>query len=123
VLNERQRKAPNRLLDAGPDGFAGGMNTRKYMGLTKTSRATAYRELADLVEKGCLRPTGQGGRSSGVVAVVAFDGFGIAAQTLNRIQHDKTIVIKASDVPVHQAALASVSAYRPRICLSALSAD
>jgi len=45
------------LLDAGPDGFAGGMN--------KTSRATAYRELADLVEKGCLRPTGQGGRSSG----------------------------------------------------------
>lgn len=65
VLNERQRKVLDRLLDAGPDGFAGGMNTRKYMGLTKTSRATAYRELADLVEKGCLRPTGQGGRSSG----------------------------------------------------------
>ncbi|NVZ11079.1 Fic family protein [Allochromatium humboldtianum] len=65
VLNERQRKVLNRLLDAGPDGFAGGMNTRKYMGLTKTSRATAYRELADLVEKDCLRPTGQGGRSSG----------------------------------------------------------
>jgi Fic family protein len=65
VLNERQRKVLNRLLDAGPDGFAGGMNTRKYMGLTKTSRATAYRELADLVEKRCLRPTGQGGRSSG----------------------------------------------------------
>lgn len=64
-LNERQRKALNRLLDAGPDGFEGGMNTRKYMGLTKTSRATAYRELADLVEKGCLQPTGKGGRSSG----------------------------------------------------------
>ena len=46
-----------RWLDADPDGFAGGMN--------KTSRATAYRELADLVEKDCLRPTGQGGRSSG----------------------------------------------------------
>jgi hypothetical protein len=25
----------------------------------------AYRELADLVEKGCLQPTGKGGRSSG----------------------------------------------------------
>jgi Fic family protein len=64
-LNERQRKVLNRLLDAGPDGFEGGMNTRKYMGLTRTSRVTAYRELADLVEKGCLEPTGKGGRSSG----------------------------------------------------------
>jgi Fic family protein len=35
------------------------------MSLTKTSRATAYRELADLVEKGCLVSTGKGGRSSG----------------------------------------------------------
>jgi Fic family protein len=64
-LNERQRKALNRLLDAGRNGFEGGINTRKYMSLTKTSRATAYRELADLVEKGCLAPTGKGGRSSG----------------------------------------------------------
>ncbi len=63
-LNERQRKVLNRLLDAGRDGFEGGLNTRKYMGLTRTSRATAYRELADLVEKGCLEPTGKGGRSS-----------------------------------------------------------
>src|SRR3990172_935711 len=47
-LNERQRKALNRLLYAGPDGFEGGINTRKYMSLTKTSRATAYRELAEL---------------------------------------------------------------------------
>ncbi len=64
-LNERQRKALNRLLDAGRDGFEGGINTRKYMSLTKTSRATAYRELALLVEKGCLTPLGKGGRSSG----------------------------------------------------------
>ncbi|MBI5938282.1 MAG: Fic family protein [Betaproteobacteria bacterium] len=69
ALNPRQRKALNRLLDAGPDGFEGGINTRKYMSLTKTSRATAYRELADLVEKGCLRPTGKGGRSSGYEVV------------------------------------------------------
>jgi len=59
-LNERQRKVLNNLLDAGVDGFEGGMNTRKYVGLTKTSRATAYRELTDLVEKDCLSASGAG---------------------------------------------------------------
>jgi Fic family protein len=63
-LNERQRKVLNRLLDAGPQGFAGGISNRKYMSLTRTSRATASRELSDLAEKGCLVPTGKGGRSS-----------------------------------------------------------
>ena len=63
-LSERQRKVLNRMLDAGRDGFEGGMNTRKYMSLTLTSRVTAYRELADLVGKGCLEPTGPGGRST-----------------------------------------------------------
>lgn len=64
-LYERQRKVLNRLLDAGPGGFEGGINTRKYMSLTGASRTTAYRELADLVERGCIAPTGKGGRSSG----------------------------------------------------------
>jgi Fic family protein len=68
-LNERQRKVVNRLLDAGRNGFEGGVNTRKYMSLTKTSRATAYRELSELVEKGCLVPTDKGGRSSGYEVV------------------------------------------------------
>lgn len=67
-LGERQRKVLNRLLDAGPEalggGFEGGLTTRKYMGMTKASRATAYRELADLVEKGILRPREAKGRSS-----------------------------------------------------------
>ena len=61
-INDRQRKVINILLDAGPGGFAGGMNTRKYVSLTRVSRATAYRELADLVDKRCLVPSG-GGRS------------------------------------------------------------
>jgi len=61
-INDRQRKVINVLLDAGPGGFAGGMNTRKYVSLTRASRATAYRELADLVEKRCLIQSG-GGRS------------------------------------------------------------
>ena len=63
-LTPRQRKVLNRLLDAGADGFEGGMNTRKYGSLTRTSRTTAYRELTDLVAKGCLQPTGAGGRSA-----------------------------------------------------------
>lgn len=62
MINDRQRKVINVLLDAGPGGFAGGMNTRKYVSLTRASRATAYRELADLVERGCLTASG-GGRS------------------------------------------------------------
>ena len=67
-LNERQRKVLNRMLDA-KDGFEGGMNTRKYMNLTKTSRATAYRELAQMVEWRCLQANEKGGRSSGYVLV------------------------------------------------------
>lgn len=64
-INERQRKVLNRLLDAGRDGFEGGINIRKYVSLTKVSRATAYREISELVEKACLTPTEKGGRSSG----------------------------------------------------------
>ena len=63
-LNDRQRKVLNRLLDAGPDGFIGGINNRKYTNLTSVSRATASRELAELVALGCLVPLGGGGRSS-----------------------------------------------------------
>jgi len=54
----------NRLLDAGPGGFEGGMTNRKYAGMTHVSRATAQRELADLVAKGVLRPNPGGGRSA-----------------------------------------------------------
>jgi Fic family protein len=63
-LNDRQRKAINRLLEAGPGGFVGGMTNRKYGGMTHVSRATAQRELADLVGKGILRPNLGGGRSA-----------------------------------------------------------
>lgn len=44
-LNEWQRKVLNRLLDEGIKGFKGDMTTRKYIALTKTSRATAYRRI------------------------------------------------------------------------------
>ncbi|MBI5149776.1 MAG: Fic family protein [Candidatus Omnitrophica bacterium] len=54
TLNERQRKVINRLLGAGVGQFQGGLTTRKYVSLTKTSRATAFREIVDLVEKKVL---------------------------------------------------------------------
>ncbi len=63
-LNNRQRKALNRLLDACPEGFEGGLSNRKYAGMTHVSRATAQRELADLVKKGILRQNPAGGRSA-----------------------------------------------------------
>jgi Fic family protein len=58
-LSDRQRKAVSALLDAGPGGFVGGLSARKYRSLTSTSRQTASRDLADLVEKGVLQVTGQ----------------------------------------------------------------
>ena len=54
AMNERQRKVVNRLLDTGKGQFEGGLTTRKYVSLTKTSRATAFREISDLVEKRVL---------------------------------------------------------------------
>jgi Fic family protein len=53
-------KALNRMFDAGPEGFEGGMTNRKYANLTKASPATAQRDLADLVSKGCLVLAGSG---------------------------------------------------------------
>jgi len=63
ALNERQLKAMQRMLEEGPAGFEGGMNAKKYMAITDTSKATATRDLQDLVEKGVLIPSG-GGRST-----------------------------------------------------------
>jgi Fic family protein len=63
-FNDRQRKVINRLLDAGPDGFVGGMTNRKYASMTHASRATAQRELADLVKKNVLLSNLGGGRSA-----------------------------------------------------------
>jgi len=62
-LTGQQRKVLNRLLDAGPDGFEGGLTTRKYVSMTKVSRATAYREISDLVDKGILVSNPGKGRS------------------------------------------------------------
>ncbi len=60
ALTARQRKVLNLLLDAGPNGFDGGMSTRKYENIAATSRATASRELTELEALGLLRRAGAG---------------------------------------------------------------
>jgi Fic family protein len=62
-MNDRQKKVLNRLLDVGEGQFEGGLTTRKYLGLTKVSRATAFREITDLVAKGLLVQNSPKGRS------------------------------------------------------------
>lgn len=64
VLNARQIKVLNRLLDTAGEAFSEGINARKYQSLTKTSKATATRDLTDLLEKGCLTRLPGGGRSA-----------------------------------------------------------
>lgn len=48
-FNQRQKKVINRMLDEGINGFKGGMNTKKYISITETSKATATRDLQELV--------------------------------------------------------------------------
>jgi Fic family protein len=48
-----------RMFETGLDGFAGGLSAEKYIAITKASRATATRDLAELVEKGALERKGQ----------------------------------------------------------------
>ena len=71
-LNERQRKAVNRILDAGPGGFEGGMSTEKYGHFVRVSRATAYRDLDELVRHGLLTQAGVG---RGTRYFAAMDGW------------------------------------------------
>ena len=63
VVSKAQAKSLNSLLDAGPRGFEGGLTTRKYVSIAGVSRATAYRDLAALVEAGMLASHGQGKRT------------------------------------------------------------
>lgn len=57
-MNERQEKALVRMFREGPQGFKGGLSAEKYIRITGASRATATRDLHDLVAKGALVRTG-----------------------------------------------------------------
>ena len=63
-LKERQSKIINRLLEAGPGGFEGGLNNRKYASIGHVNKTTAQRELAELVQKDILRLNPRRGRST-----------------------------------------------------------
>ncbi|MCG5486303.1 MAG: Fic family protein [Sinorhizobium meliloti] len=58
-FNERQDKAIARIFREGPAGFKGGLSAENYISITRTSRATATRDLHDLVKKGALTRTGE----------------------------------------------------------------
>lgn len=64
AVNERQSKVLNRLLEAGSSelggGFLGGMTAEKYSQITGTSKATATRDLAELLRHGLLKVEGVG---------------------------------------------------------------
>ncbi|MCA3051594.1 MAG: Fic family protein [Burkholderiales bacterium] len=53
-LNERQRKVLNKMLEAGPGGFEGGMTPKKLQSIASVAGATATRDLVELVEKGLM---------------------------------------------------------------------
>ncbi len=59
-INERQRLMLNKLFD----GFDGKLQTSKWAKITKTSTDTALRDIKDLVEKGILQQTDEGGRNA-----------------------------------------------------------
>jgi Fic family protein len=58
-INPRQMKVLLRMFAEGPNGFKGGLSAENYIAITKTTRATTTRDLADLVEKGALVKTGE----------------------------------------------------------------
>ncbi|QND64611.1 Fic family protein [Mesorhizobium loti] len=57
-FNERQEKVIARMFREGIDGFKGGLSAENYIAITQASRATATRDLQDLVTKGALTKTG-----------------------------------------------------------------
>jgi Fic family protein len=57
-LNARQEKVVARMFREGPKGFEGGLSAENYIRITESSRATATRDLQDLVDKNALERTG-----------------------------------------------------------------
>ena len=57
-MNERQEKAIARMFREGIDGLKRGLSAENYITITKASRATATRDLQELVAKGALIRTG-----------------------------------------------------------------
>jgi Fic family protein len=65
-LNHRQRIVLNRLLD----GFEGKLTTSKWAKLTNSSQDTGTRDIQDLIRKGILERSAEGGRSTAYKLVI-----------------------------------------------------
>ena len=63
-LNKRQEKIIRKLFQFGAQGMEGGLTARKYTGVTRTSKATATRDLAQLEKLGVIVKSTSGGRST-----------------------------------------------------------
>lgn len=59
-LSPRQTAALNKIFKAGKEGFPNGISAQKYAALAKCAKATATRDLGDLVSKDCLSVEGVG---------------------------------------------------------------
>lgn len=57
-LNPRQEKVVARMFREGLDGAKGGLSAANYISITDTSRATATRDLQELVALGAMGQTG-----------------------------------------------------------------
>jgi Fic family protein len=57
-MNERQARVVARMFREGLDGFTGGLSAANYITISGTSRATATRDLQELVAMGALTQTG-----------------------------------------------------------------
>ena len=58
-FNDRQAKAIQRMFREGLEGFKGGLSAENYISITGAARATATRDLQNLVEQGALIKTGE----------------------------------------------------------------
>ena len=67
VLNDRQIKVLNRLLD----GFEGKLTSSKWAALAKCSQDTAHRDIASLIAYGILAHGTSGGRSTSYAIVLS----------------------------------------------------
>lgn len=54
-LNARQIKVLNKLLDIGNENFKGDLTKKKYVKIANTAETNASRDLADLLEKACIK--------------------------------------------------------------------
>ncbi len=65
-FNERQIKMINRLQGE----FVGKLTSSKWAKMTKVHRDTALRDIQDLIDKGVLSDSGEGGRSTNYILIM-----------------------------------------------------